>query len=125
MIVTDIRVARFAESALGQPIIPPFTCLGIERGGEIIAAAVFNGFTGPDIHMTVAGRGWSRAFLRAVGDYVFVQLGCLRISAVTEQPKVVALAERIGGRVEGRMRNMFGRGRDGVMIGFLKEDWLQ
>ena len=123
MIVTDQRVAQFAERVLGHPIIPPFTCMGIERDGEIIAAVVFNGFTGPDIHATVAGHGWTRGFLRAVGEYVFGQLGCLRISAVTEQSKVVALAERLGGRIEGRMPNLFGAGRDGVAIGFQKEDW--
>lgn len=123
MIVTDIRVAQFVEKTIGQPIIPPFTCIGIERDGEVIAGVVFNGFTGPDIHMTVAGHGWNRALLRAVGEYAFGQLGCLRISAVTEQEKVVALAERIGGRVEGHMRNLFGEGRGGVMLGFLREEW--
>ncbi|SEN51320.1 hypothetical protein SAMN04489859_1008124 [Paracoccus alcaliphilus] len=123
MIVTDARVVQLVERSIGRPIIPPYTCIGIEKDGQVIAGVVFNDFTGPDIHMTVGGYGWSRALLRAVGEYAFGQLGCLRISAVTEQEKVVALAERIGGRVEGHMRDLFGDGRDGVMIGFARNEW--
>lgn len=123
MIVTDDRVARFVEYVIGQQIAPPYTCMGIEAGGRITAGVVFNVFEGAAINVTVAGKGWTRGFVRAVGEYVFGQLGCSRITVITERPEVVALAERLGGEVEGIMRNQFGPGRDGALIGILKEDW--
>ena len=121
--MTDDRVAAFAEQAFGWQFIPPFTCMGVERNGKIIAAAIFNQFESFDIRLTVAGTGWSRQFLREVGRYVFHQLGCLRMTAITEQDEVVRLSLRIGGQVEGLLRNHYGQGRNGVLIGFLKEEW--
>lgn len=107
----------------GIPIVPPFTVMGIERDGEIVAGVVFNNYTLTDIHMTAAGSGWSRGFVREVGRYVFGHLGCRRITVITEQARVVALAERLGGKVEGLLRDQFGKGRPGYLVGILQEDW--
>ena len=123
MIVTDDRVARFVGAQIGVIIYPPFTCMGIERNGEIIAGAVFNCFTGPSIDVTVAGHGWTQGFLSAVGDYVFRQLGCLRIEITTEQEKIARVSERMGGKREGVLRNKFGRGRDGIVLGILDTEY--
>ena len=123
MIVTDDRVARFVGARVGIIIYPPFTCMGIERGGEIVAGAVFNCFTGPDVQVTVAGHGWTRAFYRGVGAYVFGQLGCARMEFTTEQEAVARLAERLGGVREGVLRDKFGRGRDGIVIGVLASEY--
>jgi RimJ/RimL family protein N-acetyltransferase len=123
MIVTDDRVAAFVAGACGVDFIPPWTCMGIEKDGEIIAGVVLNVFEGADVHMSAAGSGWTRGFLADFGNYVFDQLQCERVTAITEQPKVVRLAERLGGEVEGLMRNHFGKGRDAFVIGILKEDW--
>lgn len=124
-IVDDARVARFVGERVGSIIVPPFTAMGIERDGEVVAGVVFNCFTGPDIEATVAGetQAFSRSFFREVYQYVFSQLGCIRVSATTENPTVVRLAERLGGQVEGMKRNLFGEGRDGFLVGVLKEDW--
>ncbi len=123
MIVSDDRVARFVSDAIGFGLCPPFTAMGIERGGAIIGGVVFNCFEGASIHVTAAGKGWSRCFLRAVGDYVFGQLGCERMTITTEQPAVAALAKRLGGEAEGRLRNHFGPGRDASIVGILRADW--
>lgn len=123
MIVTDDRVAAFVAGACGVDFIPPWTCMGIEKDGEIIAGVVLNVFEGADVHMSAAGSGWTRGFLADFGNYVFDQLQCERVTAITEQPKVVRLAERLGGEVEGLMRNHFGKGRDAFVVGILKEDW--
>lgn len=123
MIVTDERVARFVGDRCGTTIYPPYTCMGIEKHGEIVAGAVFNCFTRNDVEVTIAGRGWTRAFIREVGRYVYDQLGCIRISITTEQPKIVRYAERLGGSVEGMKRNFFGRGQDAYLVGILKEEW--
>lgn len=123
MIVTDERVAQFIAGHTGRILCPPYTLMGIERNGAITAGVLFNCFQRHDIHMTAAGAGWTRDFLESVSEYVFAQLGCLRMTAITEQPKVVALALRLGGRIEGRLRSHFGDGRDGFVIGFLKSEW--
>lgn len=123
MIVTDDRVARYVGARCGTIIYPPFTCMGIERDGEIIAGVVFNSFTGTDVAVTVAGERFTRGFIAAVGEYVFKQMGCLRMSITTEQPKVIEIAKRLNAQTEGCKRNHFGIGRDGIVLGILKEDW--
>nr|WP_311538569.1 GNAT family protein [uncultured Bradyrhizobium sp.] len=122
-IVVSDEVARFVGERCNTIIYPPFTAMGIERGGEIVAGVVFNCFTHYDVHVTVAGRGFTRAFLRGVGNYVFYQLGCLRMSVTTEQERVIDYAKRLGAQTEGRKRNHFGRGRHAIVLGILKEDW--
>lgn len=116
-------VAKFVGDGCSTIICPPFTAMGIERDGEIVAGVVFNCFTGHDVHVTVAGEGFHRGFLRAVGRYVFDQLGALRISITTEQEHVIDVAKRLGAQTEGRKRNHFGRGRHAIVLGILKEDW--
>lgn len=116
-------VAKFVGDGCSTIICPPFTAMGIERDGEIVAGVVFNCFSGHDVHVTVAGEGFHRGFLRAVGRYVFDQLGALRISITTEQEHVIDIAKRLGAQTEGRKRNHFGRGRHAIVLGILKEDW--
>lgn len=123
MIVTDERVAWFVSAKLGFALTPPYTCMGIERDGEIIAGCIFHCFEGPNVHFTVAGKGWTPGFMKAVGEYVFGQLGCLRMTATTEHDYVVKLACKLGGQVEGRMRDQFGEGRDGWIVGVLKDEY--
>lgn len=121
--VGDDRVARFVGERVGSIIVPPFTAMGIERDGEIIAGVVFNHYEGTDVHFTAAGHGWTRGFLHEVGRYVFDTLGCIRMTAITEQPQVVRLAQRLGGEVEGLMRDHFGPGRHAFVVGILKADY--
>lgn len=122
-IVTDRRVAEFVGERVGSQIFPPFTCIGTEKDGEIVNGVVLNCYTRQAIHATVAGEGWSKDFLALVGHYVFSKLRCERITAITEQVKVVRLAERLGGKVEGLLRNQFGPGRDGFIVGILRDEW--
>ena len=123
MIVSDERVARFVSERLGVSFCPPFVAMGIERDGAIVGGVLFNQFEGANIHVSVAGSGWTLPFLRAVGAYVFDQLGCLRMTLTTEHEAVADYALRLGGAVEGRMRDYFGEGRDGVIVGVLRKDW--
>lgn len=124
MIVTDDRVARFVGSQIDAIIYPPFTCMGIEKDGEIVGGAVFNCFTGHDVELTLAGKVWTRRFLRAMGEYAFKQLGCGRIQMTTEQEDVARLAERLGAKREGVLRDKFGRGRDGIALGVLEKEYI-
>lgn len=122
-IVTDDRVARFVSEVIGVGFVPPFTVMGIEKDGEVIAGVLFNVFEGDDVHVSVAGSGFTRHFLEEVGRYIFTTLKCERVTAITENPKIVRLGERLGGQVEGCLRNHFGKGRDGFIVGILKEEY--
>lgn len=123
MIVWDARVAEFVGGEIGVTFSPPLTCIGIERSGKIIGGAVFNHYEGQDIHLSAAGRGWTRGFLAEVGHYVYTVLGCQRMTVITEKPEVVRLAEKLGGAVEGRLRSHFGPGRDAFIVGILKDEY--
>lgn len=123
MIVCDERVARFVSEKLGFALCPPYSVMGIERDGEIVGGVLFNHFEGADVHVSLAGEGWNRAFIEAVGRYVYDQLRCERMTAVTADPAVVDYARRLGGEVEGCLRSHFGPGKDAAIVGILREDW--
>ena len=123
MIVTDDRVARFVGERVGAIICPPFTCMGVEKDGEIVVGVIFNNFNGASIEISVAGSVWTRGFLQAVGAYVFDQLKCCRMQITTEQETVARVSERMGGKREGVLRNKFGRGRDGIVLGILDTEY--
>ena len=123
MIVSGERVASFVAKECGVHIVPPYEAIGIEQSGKIVAGTVFNHWTGCDIHLTAAGSGWTKGFLADIGHYVFTTMGCIRMTAITEQDKVVKLSGKLGGVVEGVMRNHFGQDRNAYVIGFLKADW--
>jgi RimJ/RimL family protein N-acetyltransferase len=84
---------------------------------------IFHCFEGANVHFTVAGSNWTPGFVRAAGEYVFEQLRCLRMTATTEQDSVVKLACKLGGQVEGCLRDQFGKGRDGWVVGILRAEW--
>ncbi|MCY1228415.1 hypothetical protein D9M72_407320 [compost metagenome] len=123
MIVRDARVADFVGSKIGVVFNPPLTCLGIEKNGEIVGGAVFNVFEGHDIHVSMAGRGATKGFLAEVGHYAYTVLGCERMTVITEKPEVVRLAEKLGGQVEGMLRNHFGKDRPAFVVGILKSEY--
>lgn len=123
MIVDDDRVHRFLSERLGCALCPPYSVMGHERDGEIIGAALFNCFEGANVHVSVAGKGWTRGFIRAVGQYVYGQLGCERMTVTTADEKVAGYAERLGGKREGLLRSHFGKGKDAIIVGILADEW--
>lgn len=122
-IVADDRIASFVAEELGAQFIPPYTLMGLERDGVIVAGVVFHVFEGANVHVTIAGHGWTRSFLREAGHYVFNVLGCERFSITTEHAYVARLGERLGGAIEGYARNQFGKGRNAFLVGVLKDEY--
>lgn len=123
MIVTGEAVAQFVSEKCGFAVCPPYTSIGIEVDGEVIAGAIIHVFEGPSCHVTAAGHGWTLGFMRALGDYVYNQLGCERMTFTTEQEQAARYIERLGGKREGLLRSQFGKGRDGIVIGVLREEY--
>lgn len=125
MIVIGERALGYVSDKLDYHPFGPVTAIGIERNGRVVAGAVFAFYTGTDVEITIAAepRHFTRGFMRAIAHYVFEQSGCIRASFMTEIPHVVTVSVKAGAAIEGVKRNAYGPGRDGVMLGLLKEEW--
>lgn len=107
------------------------TLIGVSREGKIVAAASFTNYQPPTIEITfvtTTPRWASRENIRAILSYPYLQLGCKRVTAVTEAcngPARVFL-ERLGFWQEGVHPDAFPSG-DGISYGLLLKDakrWL-
>ncbi len=122
------KLKRPGMARLSAPFVRPFTAIGIERDGQIAGAMVFNGYTGPDIELTIVGdRVLSRRTIQAAARYVFVQLGCVRLTLTAQNIDHEEIAVRLGFVREGLVRDKFGIGRDGILMGLLRRDckWIE
>lgn len=101
------RIPEVAAKGFGLP----YTAMGvIDRDGALVGGFVFNNYTGPSIQMSLAGRGAiQRSCWAGVADYVFDQLGCVRLGVTlrADAGDVAALAERLGFVYEGIGRNEY------------------
>jgi RimJ/RimL family protein N-acetyltransferase len=119
------RIAHF------NPSEQPFTAIGLERDGEIIAATIYNYYSGASIAMSFAaipGRRWlTREYLHAIFRYPFVQLGVRRVTGyvATRNFASVRFAYKLGGKLEGVMRKAL-PDDDLLVFGLLREEckWI-
>lgn len=99
-----------------------FQAIGLVDGERTMAAFVVNQYDGTDAQISVVtepGVLWARPkWMRALANYVFVQLGCARLSAHVQVSnfRSCQAAERIGFSIEGFKRP------DTVMYGMLKQE---
>lgn len=104
-----------------------FQCIGLERGGRLVAVAVFNDYTGDNVEITVATEGrWAfRGVIQRALRYAFSELGCKRVTAHIRPSNVRALsaARRVGFKDEGRARRWFGN-EDAIILGLLPDEVL-
>lgn len=126
----DDDVADFVSQSLGIVIYPPFTAIGFAKASGLVGGAVFNGFNGSNIEVTMyAPRGMLRGVLRALAHYTFVQLRCNRVTARTKRSNkpVQRMLTRGGFAFEGVMKRYFGPDRmdDAMLYRLDKETALQ
>ena len=106
--------------------------IGVARGGKIVAAAIFYDYRLTTIEVTfvTTEKRWaSRQAIKAILHYPFVQLGCRRLNAITEQSNLEArdFLERLGFMQEGVHPDAFQSGT-GLSYGLLRdaaERWLK
>lgn len=132
-------VAQWVAGKIRDMEKPPekdFEAIGVVRDGRIIGGVVYTEYREVsagehDIRMHCAGMpGWlTKATLRAFFSYPFTQLKCVRVTGTVAKANKAArsLNERLGFRNEGCVRNGFGRGRDMIMYGMLRQEcrWIE
>jgi len=130
LIGDDEAIARWVGQRVGVDDFGKCVTIGILSGDELIAGVVFNNYRPPGIEATIAStspRWCNRATLAVIFGYVFDQLRCRRLTAITEatnQP-VRAFLCHLGFREEGLLRHGFMTG-DAALYGMVREDcrWL-
>ena len=103
----------------------------IDQSGTILGVVVFSRFTTGNCEVTVAARTprfLTKRFLLASCAYPFIQMDCRRVTAIVAKghEKSLSLAQQLGFRVEGTLRDWFPSG-DALILGLLRKDckWLK
>lgn len=94
---------------------------------EFVAGVVVSEYSGVDCRISCAtetSTAWRPHVIRAVFDYVFNQLGCVRCTAVTLKRNVRArkFMEGLGFVLEGRLRLGYDGVKDALIYGYLASD---
>lgn len=111
----DQTVADWVGKITGKPFHAPFTTIGIiDSEGTLTGGYVFTGYNGDGVELSLAGRGVvSRDGWRSVLDYVFGQLGCVRMQMHTS---------RRNKRVCKNLHELFPKGFEGIAKKFYGKD---
>jgi hypothetical protein len=129
----DDALAQWIGRQLGGiRFSPPYCCIGVARGAELLAAVLYNNFEPPNIQITfvtTSPRWASRQVIGRILGYPFRELGCRRISAITpaRNKQARAFMLRLGFNEEGHHPDYF-ENDAGVSYGLLKRNaqkWLE
>lgn len=103
-----------------------FVALGVVRRGELRGGVIFHDYNpvAADIRISAAftGSAWCLPrTLRTIFDYPVRQLGCRRATMMiaADNDPALTFAERLGFRLEGRMRQGADRDTDRLIYGVL------
>jgi hypothetical protein len=102
--------------------------IGLERDGELVAVAVYEGWSGSNIWMHTAKEPGvtltSRAFFAAAFDYPFNQLKVRRASAYVEEVNVAAnrIARHLGFKPEARLEGVARAGGDVIIYRMWRDE---
>lgn len=122
-IVQGAPVARFVGAKCGTIFAEPYTAIGYARDGQVIGGAVFNGYTGRNVDLSIGhdAQSWPVSFVRFFGNYVWNTLKVERMTMIV-RPELVPLCARMGGKIEGVLRDWYENG-DAVILGILRHEW--
>lgn len=142
MILTGHRdaVAAWVASRIKDLYTPPtrdFEAIGVTRDGKLVGGVVYSNYheIAPgqhDIMLTSAGDpGWlTRGAIKVLIGYPFDQLACIRLTSIISKANRPARAmnERLGFKLEGKIRHGRGIGKDCLVYGLLRQDaerWIR
>jgi len=104
----DERVTRWIADQLGlADSAPVCSSIGYEIDGELVAGVTFDNMTETNVfvHIASTAHALPREFLLAIGRYVYLQLGALRMTFMVHDnnDRCVALVKGLGAKCEGRL----------------------
>lgn len=122
-------VLPFAQSLIeGLARTEGMRAIGLRKDGELVAAAVYEGFNGQNmwVHLAaVPGCNWmTRDYLRACFAYPFLVCGVQRLSGYVNSSNLAArrLNEHFGYRVEATLRGAAPDGGDVLIYVMWRKD---
>lgn len=133
-------VAEWVAGKITDLYTPPtkdFEAIGVTRDGRLIGGVVYSNWheIAPgqhDIMLTSAGDpGWlTRGAVKVLLGYPFQQLACIRLTSIISKANRPArtLNERLGFKLEGKIRHGRGIGKDCLVYGLLRADaekWIR
>lgn len=131
-------VAQWVASRV-RGMTPPedkYEAIGVMKDGALIGGVIYCEFReiAPgehDIRMHCAGEpGWlTKKTLKLFFSYPFEQLKCIRVTATVARAnkRALDLNRRLGFSIEGCIRDGYGTGKDGLLLGMRKAEcrWIR
>lgn len=116
----DQEVADWVGAQYGAPAPPVTAAIGYERGGVLTAGVYFDGMLPNTIfaHVACADRQFPRQLLRALGAFVFRQLGLERLTFIVsaDNTKAIKFVKQLGAQMEAIMPRAFGAYDGGMFV---------
>lgn len=123
-IVSGPDVARYVGIQCNVAFAEPFTAIGFKVDGKFEGGAVFNGYDGHNVDLSVANsiKRWPPAFVRFFGDYIWTQMNVQRVTMIV-RPNNSRMCVKMGAKLEGVLRKWYPDGSDAALFGLLKDEW--
>jgi RimJ/RimL family protein N-acetyltransferase len=116
---------EYLEAGVGCPAPTESYFIG-QYDGAVTAVAGLSDWNKIDVELSLwsAGR-LSRTFLRRLWVYCFDELGCVRVTARTgaHNERCIGVLERVGFKLEGRLRKAFDGQADLLVFGLIREEF--
>ncbi len=127
--ILGTKLELFGFDRYGKPL---FQTLGFAREGKTLCVFVVYQYISPNIFIAFASKSarWaSKENVRALGVWIFEDLGCNRMTSLTEKQNKRSrkFQEGVGFKHEGKLRRATDNG-DIIIYGLTKEDhhlWLR
>ena len=127
----DEYLKTWTAKQIGIDGFGPSVAIGVQRDGEIIAAAVYHDLRQGQIEASIASaslRWASRSVLHALFAYPFHQVGATRLLVQCSEAneKAMKMNRQLGFTQEGRLRQLYAP-YDAVLWGMLREEckWIK
>lgn len=133
MLEQHVSCLEFVNNMLGVKFTPDMArwISNIDDDGKLLGVVVLSRFTPWNCELSAASvspKTWSRAMLKAVFSYCFIDCGLSRITAVVEDGNITALEfdKRLGFVQEGRLKDWYGD-KDGILLRMTRDEcrWLR
>lgn len=128
LISNPARVFAFLSQHIPMQMVAGMKGIGLERDGELIAGAMYEGYNGHNVWVHLAGapgKKWmNREFLRYGFHYPFVEMGVKRLSGYVNasNTEAVRLNKHFGYTEEARLKGAAPDGGDVILFVMWRED---